>query len=261
MVIDLSGRTALITGSTAGIGYAIASALHASGAHVIFNGRTAERVDAALQRFEKTERIQGISADVGTLDGCNEIISAIPKIDILINNVGVFEPQPLFEITDAQWEHFFAINVMSGIRLSRHYVPKMVTNGWGRSVFISSESAIQIPPEMVHYGMTKTAQLAIARGLAEAVTGSGVTINSVLPGPTLTEGVEKFVRQMFPDPSLSLEDASRQFIQKERPTSLLGRMASAEEVANLVVYLCSDGASATTGAAVRVDGGVLRGLL
>lgn len=206
-------------------------------------------------------RVQGVAANVGTLKGCKQLICAVPAVDILINNAGIFEPQFVFDVPDEQWERFFAVNVMSGIRLSRHYIPKMVDQGWGRSVFISSESAVQIPPEMVHYGMTKTAQLSIARGLAEAVRGSSVTINSVLPGPTLSEGVEKFVRQMVPDPSLSLEEASRQFVQKERPTSLLERMASVEEVANLVVYLCSNQASATTGAALRVDGGVLRGVL
>lgn len=261
MLLDMSGRTALITGSTAGIGFAIAKALHDSGANVILNGRTSESVANACAKFEGSNRVRGVAADVGTADGCNTIISAITAVDILINNAGIFAPQPLFEIPDTEWERFFAINVMSGIRLSRYYLPKMVANGWGRSVFVSSESAVQIPPEMVHYGMTKTAQLAVARGFAEAVGGTGVTVNSVLPGPTLSEGVQTFVKQMMTDSSLSLEDAGRQFIQESRPTSLLGRMISVEEIANLVVYLCSNGASATTGAALRVDGGVLRGVL
>jgi len=259
MLIDLSGRTALITGSTAGIGFEIASVLHASGANIIFNGLTSKDVDAAIKRFDKNKRVRGVVADVGTLNGCQKIISSIPAVDILINNVGIFNAQPLFEIPDSEWERFFAVNVMSGVRLSRHYIPKMVTQGWGRTVFISSVAAIQIPPDRVHYGMTKTAQLAVARGFAEAVSSSGVTINSVIPGPTLSEGAETYIKQMFPD--LSTEDASQKFIQKERPTSLLGRMTSVKEVANMVVYLCSYGASATNGSALRVDGGVLRGLL
>jgi NAD(P)-dependent dehydrogenase (short-subunit alcohol dehydrogenase family) len=261
MLIDLSGRTALVTGSTSGIGFAIACGLHASGANVILNGRTQKTVDTALKRFGQSERVQGVAADVGGAQGCHDMISQVPEVDILINNAGIFEPKPVFEIADEEWERFFNVNVMSGVRLSRHYVPKMVEKGWGRTVFISSESAVQIPPEMVHYGMTKTAQLSIARGLAESVSGSGVTVNSVLPGPTLTEGVVKFVREMIPDESVSLEEAGRQFLKKERPTSLLGRMASPEEVANLVIYLSSNMASATTGAALRVDGGVLRGVL
>ncbi|WP_116963755.1 SDR family NAD(P)-dependent oxidoreductase [Fastidiosibacter lacustris] len=261
MIIDLSRRIALITGSTAGIGLAIAKALHHAGADIIINGRTDKRVEAAVTLFSTQERVRGIAADVGTSAGCEKLFAKIPHVDILINNTGVFEPKPVFEISDAEWEKFFAINVMSGIRLSRHYIPNMIEQQWGRVVFISSESAIQIPPEMVHYGMTKTAQLAIARGFAETVAGNGVTVNSVLPGPTLSEGVEKFIREMVPDPALTLEEASREFIKQARSTSLLGRMTSAEEVANMVVYLCSYKASATTGAAVRVDGGVLRGLL
>lgn len=261
MNIDLSQRKALVTGSTAGIGLAIAKGLHNAGAHVVINGRTQDRVDSALSQFSSKTKLEGIAADVGTIEGCHNIFLKHPAVDILINNAGIFSPIPVFDINDNEWRNFFELNVMSGIRLSRYYIPKMISNGWGRNVFISSESAVQIPQEMVHYGMTKTSQLALSRGFAEASSGSGVTVNSVLPGPTLTEGVEKFVRELITDDNLSLADASRQFINKERPTSLLQRMATAEEVANLVVYLSSDQASATTGAALRVDGGVLRGIL
>lgn len=261
MHINLSGRTALVTGSTAGIGLAIATALHDAGADIIINGRSAERVDATLSQLNQSPRAKGIVADVGTAEGCAALIKAKPEVDILINNAGIYAPQTVFDIPDSEWERFFAINVMSGIRLSRHYLPKMVAKGWGRAVFISSESGVQIPPEMVHYGMTKTAQIAVARGFAEAVSGSGVTVNTILPGPTLTEGVEKFLGDMMQQSSLTIEEAGRQFIQEHRPTSLLGRLASVEEVASLVTYLCSNQASATTGAAMRVEGGLLRGLL
>ncbi|MEV0599851.1 SDR family oxidoreductase [Streptomyces sp. NPDC050315] len=260
MQIDLTGRTALVTGSTAGIGLAIAKGLRAAGATVVVNGRTPERVQAAIE-YCGTEGVRGVAADVGTADGCEALITAEPKVDILVNNAGIFSPQPLFEIPDAEWERFFAVNVMSGIRLARHYVPQMVEQQWGRTVFVSSESAIQVPPEMVHYGTTKTAQLTVARGMSEAVKGSGVTVNSVLPGPTMSEGVEQFVREMVGDEVESMEEAGRIFIERERPTSLLGRLASAEEVANMVVYLSSQQAAATTGAALRVDGGVLRGVV
>lgn len=259
--IDLAGRTALVTGSTVGIGFAIAAGLHAAGAAVVINGRSAERVEAAIGELGASERVRGVVADVGTAEGCERIGSELPDVDIVVNNAGIFSPQPLFEIPDEEWERFFAVNVMSGIRLNRRYVPAMAERGWGRVVFVSSESAVQIPPEMVHYGTTKTAQLAVARGTAEAVKGSGVTVNSVLPGPTQSEGIERFVREMVGDEIESIEEAGRAFIAAERPTSLLGRLATAEEVANLVVYLCSDQAAATTGTAVRVDGGVLRGVL
>ncbi|MET9292556.1 SDR family oxidoreductase [Streptomyces sp. NPDC003077] len=260
MRIDLTGRTALVTGSTAGIGLAIAKGLRAAGATVVVNGRTPERVRAAIEECG-TEGIRGVAADVGTAEGCEALITAEPKVDILVNNAGIFSPQPLFEIPDSEWERFFAVNVMSGIRLARHYVPQMVERQWGRTVFVSSESAIQVPPEMVHYGTTKTAQLTVARGMSEAVKGSGVTVNSVLPGPTMSEGVEQFVREMVGDEVESMEEAGRIFIERERPTSLLGRLATAEEVANMVVYLSSQQAAATTGAALRVDGGVLRGVV
>jgi NAD(P)-dependent dehydrogenase (short-subunit alcohol dehydrogenase family) len=261
MVINLKGRTALVTGSTLGIGFATAAGLHQAGATVIVNGRQQERVDHAVEAIGGDDRVRGVVADVGTAEGCAELVGAVPDVDILVNNVGIFEVQEFFDIPDEEWERFFAVNVMSGVRLSRHYVPAMVQRGWGRVTFISSESALHIPVEMVHYGMTKTAQLAVARGLAETVSGSGVTVNSVLPGPTESEGVETFLSATIGNGAGSLAEAKRNLIEQARPTSLLGRLASSEEVANMIVYLSSDQASATTGAAVRVDGGVVRAVV
>ncbi|WP_438344609.1 SDR family NAD(P)-dependent oxidoreductase [Methylorubrum populi] len=262
MDIDLKGRRALVTGSTGGIGYAVARELGRLGATVAVNGRTAERVDAAIARLRDevagAEFIAGIG-DVGTEEGAAELVAAVPRVDILVNNAGIFEPKPFFEIADTEWRRFFEVNVMSGIRLSRAYGPGMVERGWGRIVFIASESGVNIPPEMVHYGMTKTAQLAVSRGLAETVGGSGVTVNSVLPGPTMTEGVADFLESMGGGAG-DLEAKGRAFIAENRPTSLLKRLAQPEEVANMVAYLCTPAASATTGAALRVDGGVLRGI-
>ena len=254
MLIDLTGRTALITGSTQGIGYAAAVALHASGARVVINARKQERVDEAVDRLGADDRVRGVAADVGTAEGCRALIDAVSDVDILVNNAGVFVPQSVFDIPDSEWERLFAVNVMSGVRLSRHYIPGMVARGWGRVLFVSSESALQIPREMVHYGTTKLAQLGVARGLAESIPGSGVTVNSVLPGPTESAGLEVFLGRMAGDGVASTAEAGRML----RPTSLLGRLESSEEVANLIVYLSSDQASATTGTAVRVDGGVVR---
>ncbi|ACL56310.1 SDR family NAD(P)-dependent oxidoreductase [Methylobacterium nodulans] len=265
MDIDLSGRRALVTGSTAGIGYAIAKALGDLGATVAVNGRTAERVEAAVTALSHAApkgRFVPAPGDVATAEGAAALRAALPEVDILVNNTGIFEPKPFFEIPDEDWQRFFEVNVLSGVRLSRAYAPGMVARGWGRVVFISSESALQIPVEMVHYGMTKTAQLAVARGLAETVAGTGVTVNSVLPGPTLSEGVAAFMQQMaagVADPDL--DAMGRAFIKEHRPTSLIGRLASPEEVANLVAYLCTPAASATSGAAVRVDGGVVRAIV
>ncbi len=266
MDLDLKGRSALVTGSTGGIGYAVARELARLGARVAVNGRTAERVDAAIARL-RGEVPEGAFAagvgDVGTEEGAEELLAALPTVDILVNNAGIFEPKPFFEISEPEWRHFFEVNVMSGIRLSRTYAPGMVERGWGRIVFIASESAINIPQEMVHYGMTKTAQLAVSRGLAETVGGSGVTVNSVLPGPTMTEGVADFLESMGGGPGGAggdLEAKGRAFIAENRPTSLLKRLAQPEEVANMVAYICTPAASATTGAALRVDGGVLRGI-
>ncbi len=259
MRIDLSGRTALVTGSTSGIGRAIAVGLARAGAEVVVNGRAADRAEAAAAAVAAEAgvdpaRVRGVGADVGSAAGCAALLEAAPEVDVLVNNAGIFEPQPVFEIPDAEWTRHFEVNVLSGVRLSRHHVPRMVERGWGRVQFVSSESALQIPAEMVHYGMTKTALLAVSRGMAESVPASGVTVNCLLPGPTLTEGVAA----MLDADGDALEQAGRDFVAAERPTSLLGRLASPEEVANLSVYLASEQASATTGAALRVDGGVVR---
>ena len=255
MNIDLSGRTAIVTGSTAGIGLAIAKGLAASGAAVVLNGRTDARVQAAaasLGRDLPGAKITGVAADLGTADGVARFVAAVPTADILVNNMGIFEPKPFAEITDADWQRFFDINVMSGVRMSRAYLPAMVAAGWGRVVFISSESGLNIPKEMVHYGMTKTAQLAISRGLAETVANTGVTVNAVLPGPTASDGVAAMLGGGDTDA------AGVAFVKQFRPTSLIGRLATVEEVANMVVYTCSPQASATSGTALRVDGGVVR---
>ena len=257
MKIDLTGRTAVVTGSTGGIGLAIARGLAASGAKVVVNGRTEQRVQAAMALLRKDVAdadIDGVAADLATADGVARFIASVPLADILVNNMGIFEPKPFAEITDLDWLRFFETNVMSGVRLSRAYVPAMVSAGWGRIVFISSESALNIPKEMIHYGMTKTAQLAVSRGLAETLAGTGVTVNAVLPGPTASDGVAAMLGGDDTDM------AGREFVKEFRPTSLIGRLASVEEVANMVVYACSTQASATSGAALRVDGGVVRAI-
>jgi NAD(P)-dependent dehydrogenase (short-subunit alcohol dehydrogenase family) len=265
MDLRLDGRLALVSGSTAGIGFAIARELAELGAEVAINGRSMPRVAEAIARLSlELPAAQFIAApgDAATEDGIAEILRAMPSADILVNNAGIFEAKPFFEIPDADWKRFFEVNVLSGVRLARALVPGMVERGWGRVVFISSESAVQIPAEMVHYGMTKTAQLAVSRGLAETVSGTGVTVNSVLPGPTLSEGVETFMKQMTEgggDPDL--DAIGRAFIKEHRPSSLLGRLATTEEVAAMVAYVCSPAASATSGAALRVDGGVVRSVV
>jgi len=264
MDLNLKNRRAVVTGSTGGIGYAAARELAAMGATVAINGRTKARVDAAIAKLKGEVPGGSFTAapgDVGSATGTADVIRAVPDADILVNNAGIFEPKPFFEIPDEDWTRFFETNVLSGVRLARHYTPLMVKRGWGRVVFISSESGLHIPTEMVHYGMTKTAQIAIARGLAETVSGTGVTVNSVLPGPTLSEGVGDFMSKMAggatnPD----LEKMGRDFIRDHRSTSLLGRMATIEEVANMIAYVCSPASSATSGAALRVDGGVVRAI-
>lgn len=264
MDLQLQGKRALVTGSTAGIGLAIARGLAREGAGVIINGRTAKRVDqaiAALKRAGVSGKLEGLAADLGTADGTRTAIERFPEVDILVNNVGIFEAKLFEDIPDADWLRFFEVNILSGVRLSRHYLPGMKKRNWGRIVFISSESAIQIPAEMIHYGMTKTAQLAIARGLAETTAGTNVTVNSVLPGPTASEGVNTFVEELARDQKTTRREVEKQFFQNMRPTSLLKRMAEPDEVANLVTFVCSPLSSATNGAALRADGGVVRSII
>ncbi len=262
MIIDLKGTKAIVTGSTAGIGFAIAKGLAESGAEVVINGRTGKRVDSALAELRKGVKtgVSGIAADLATAEGVAGFIKQAGEADILVNNLGIFEPKPFEAITDEEWQRFFDTNVMSGIRLSRHYLPRMVQRNWGRIVFISSESGLNIPADMIHYGVTKTAQLAVSRGMAEAVAGTGVTVNAVLPGPTRSEGVGDFFGKLAKDAGISQEQMEKEFIARNRPSSIIRRLATPEEVANMVVYVCSKQASATTGAALRVDGGVLRGI-
>jgi NAD(P)-dependent dehydrogenase (short-subunit alcohol dehydrogenase family) len=261
MKIDLSGKTALITGSTSGIGHAIAKGLAAAGASVVVNGRTQAKVDTAVTALAKVlpdSKLRGIAADVSTAAGCNALAAALPDVDILINNAGIFEPKGFFDIPDEDWTRFFEVNLMSGVRLSRAYLKGMLKRNWGRVVFISSESALNIPKEMIHYGVTKTAQLALSRGLAEMTRGTAVTVNSVLPGPTMSEGVETFVKDLAKQSGQSVEEAASQFVKQFRPTSLLQRFASVEEIANMVVYVSSKQASATNGAALRAEGGIVQ---
>jgi len=262
MDLGLTGKRALVTGSTAGIGFATAQALAREGAHVIVNGRTQRRVDEALSRLRSAGgvRVEGIASDVSGAVGCERVIAAFPELDILVNNMGIFEPKPFEEITDADWLRFFESNVMSGVRLSRHYVRGMRGRNWGRIVFVSSESGLQIPVEMIHYGVTKTAQIAVARGLAESLAGTNVTVNSVLPGPTASEGVGGFVAQLAASSGRSAEQVQKEFFERARPSSLLRRFAEPTEVAALITYVCSARASATTGAALRADGGVVRAI-
>jgi NAD(P)-dependent dehydrogenase (short-subunit alcohol dehydrogenase family) len=260
MIIDLTGKTALVTGSTAGIGFAIAKGLAASGAEVVINGREQGRVDAALGKLKQAlpqARVRGIAGDVGTVEGCNALVTALNEVDILINNTGIYGAQDFFEIPDEEWSRYFEINVMSGIRLARAYMQGMLKRDWGRVIFISSESGVSIPTEMIQYGMTKTAQLAISRGLAKLTRGTGVTVNSVLPGPTLSEGVETFVKDLARQNRQSEAEAAANFVKQHRPGSLLERFADVEEVANMVVYVASKQASATNGAALRVEGGIV----
>ncbi len=260
MKIDLSGRTAVVTGSTAGIGHAIARGLAGAGAAVVVNGRGEASTAAAVGRLS-TEfpgaAIRGVAADLGTADGCAALVAAEPEADILVNNLGIFGPQDFFDIPDAEWTRFYEVNVLSGVRLSRAYLPGMEAKGWGRVIFLSSESAINIPADMIHYGMTKTANLAVSRGLAKRTAGTGVTVNAILPGPTLSEGVEDMLKEEVAKTGKPVEDVAAAFVMAERPTSLIQRAATVEEVANLAVYVASPQASATTGAALRVDGGVV----
>jgi NAD(P)-dependent dehydrogenase (short-subunit alcohol dehydrogenase family) len=263
MNIDLSGKTALVTGSTAGIGYAIAKGLAASGAGVVINGRGQDKVDAAVANLKHAvsgAKVRGMAADVSTAEGCDALLKALPDVDILINNAGIFEPKNFFNIPDEDWSRFFEVNVMSGVRLSRAYLSGMLKRNWGRIIFISSESALNIPNEMIHYGMTKTAQLAVSRGLAKLTRGTAVTVNSVLPGPTMSDGVETMLKALAKERGQTVEEAAANFVKQYRPDSLLQRFASVDEVANMVVYVASKEASATNGAALRVEGGVVNSI-
>lgn len=264
MDLKLAGKTALVTGSTAGIGLAIARGLAREGAQVYVNGRTQQRVDKAIEtvRLEiPGARVDGIAADFSSAAGGETVIAKLPGVDVLVNNVGIFEVKPFMEINDAEWFRFFEVNVMSGVRLSRHYLAGMLRKNWGRILFISSESAVQIPEEMVHYGMTKTAQVAVARGIAETVAGTGVTVNSILAGPTASEGAGAFVESIARQQNKTREEIEKDFFDQARPSSLLKRFATVDEVAALTVYLAGEPSSATNGSALRVDGGVVRAIL
>lgn len=259
MHIELKGRKAIVTGSTAGIGHAIAEGLAYAGASVVVNGRTQERVDAALR--EMRARLPNAElTGVATAEGCAKLIAHAPDADVLINNAGTAHPNNFFDQTDQEWLDLLQLNVLSGVRLSRHYIPKMTARGWGRVVFISSESAVNIPKEMIDYGVTKTALLAVSRGLAELVAGSGVTVNAVLPGPTHSEILSNWMKATAQEQGITPAQAEQEFLKTMRPTTLIQRFATTQEVANMVVYVASEQASATTGAALRVDGGVLRSI-
>ena len=260
MKIDLTGKTAIVSGSTSGIGYAIAKGLAQAGAEVVVNGRTTAAVEHAVATLTSEvlqAKIRGVAADVGTADGCAELVAAQPFADILVNNVGIYGQQDFFEIPDAEWTRYFEVNVMSGVRLSRAYLPGMVQRHWGRVLFLSSESALNVPADMIHYGFTKTALLSISRGLAKRVAGTGVTVNAILPGPTLSDGLEAMLKEAQKASGLSMEGTAAAFVIKHRPSSIIQRAATVEEVANLVVYAASSQSSATTGVPLRVDGGVV----
>ena len=261
MDLKIKNKIALVTGSTAGIGFAIAKALANEGASVIVNGRTIERVNLAVEQLKKetgNANINGIAADFADRKQIDQLINQLPEVDILVNNVGIFEPKPFNTITDEDWFKFYEVNVLSGVRLSRAYFDKMIQKNWGRIIFISSESALQIPEEMIHYGVTKTAQIAVARGLAELTKGTGVTVNTVLPGPTFSEGAGGFVKDLAKKNGITEKEMEKQFFQTARPTSILQRFITTDEIASIVAYLASDLSIATNGSALRADGGVVK---
>lgn len=263
MDLQLKGKTALVSGSTQGIGFAIAQRLLEEGAAVIINGRTEARINESIAKLQKAvpgADVSGVAADFAKANEVTALLEKVPEVDILINNAGIFEPKPFAEITDEEWIRFFEINVLSGVRLSRHYFPKMLARNWGRIIFISSESAIMTPDEMIHYGMTKTAQLAVSRGLAELTKNTAVTVNSLLPGPTKSEGVDEFVRQLAEKQNITPAEAEADFFKTMRPSSLIQRFADVSEIANLAAYLASPLSAATNGAALRADGGLVRSI-
>lgn len=263
MDLKLKDKVALVSGSTAGIGLAIATSLAREGAVVWVNGRTQARVAEAIAAVKKAApgaKVDGVAADLGTKAGCDALVKRLPAVDVLVNNLGIFEARPFGEIPDEDWLRFFEVNVLSGVRLSRAYLPGMRSKNWGRVIFVSSESGQSIPAEMIHYGMTKTAQVAVARGLAETLTGTGVTVNTVLPGPTASEGVGGFVEGLAKAQKKTPQQVETEFFQTMRPSSIIKRFASTDEVAALVTYVASPLASATTGAALRCDGGLVRSI-
>ena len=258
MNIDFSGKTALVTGSTDGIGFATAKALAEAGATVIVNGRGQDKVDAAVARIGGQAR--GVAADLADAGGAATLVAAVPSADIVVSNAGIFQPADFFDADDAMWDRHWQVNVMAGVRLARHYLPRMRDSGWGRFILLGSESAFNVPVEMIHYGVSKTADVALARGLAKRMAGTNVTVNAVLPGPTLSEGVAGMLKAQAEKTGQSLEEAGIAFVKRHRPSSILQRAATVEEVAAMIVYAASPQASATTGAALRVDGGVIDSL-
>lgn len=263
MNLQLQNKTALVTGSTAGIGFAIAQQLAAEGANVYINGRTQQRIDEAIEQIKAgtpNARLAGIPADFAKPGEVERLIAQLPEVDILVNNISIFEPKPFAQISDEDWLRFYEVNIMSGVRLSRVYLPKMLAKNWGRVIFISSESGINIPEEMIHYGMTKTAQLALSSGMAQLTKGTGVTVNSVLPGPTKSEGASHFIGATAKQQNKTEQQVEEEFFTSTRPSSLLQRFASVDEIANLVTYVASPLSSATNGAALRADGGIVKAI-